>query len=78
MNVPIQGMYTYERFHIVENRMVGYANDTTVYAVIPRQLSRPQVMELPNLDLVAVHFWGLKWHIKLNPKKTKSTVISRS
>ena len=38
-------LYASEFFHIVENYMVGYANDTTVYAVIPRLLSRPQVME---------------------------------
>ena len=35
-------LYTYELFHIVGNYILGYAVDTTSYAVIPRQLSRPQ------------------------------------
>ena len=51
-------LYTSELFHIVENRIVGYADDTMIYAVIPRPLSRSQV--------------------RLNPKKTKSMVVSRS
>ena len=29
-------LYTFELFHIVGNHIVGYANDTTIYAVIPR------------------------------------------
>ena len=55
-----------------------YADDTTIYAIIPRPLSRPQVMELLNQDLAASNFWCLKWHMRLNPKKTKSMVVSRS
>ena len=48
-------LYTYELFPIVEKHMVGNANDTTIYAVIPKPLSRPQVMESLNRDLVAIH-----------------------
>ena len=36
-------LYTCELFHIVRNHIVRYANDTTIYAVIPRPLSRPHV-----------------------------------
>ena len=35
-------------------------------------------MESLNQDLAAINYWYLKWHMKLSPKKTKSTVISRS
>ena len=55
---------------------MGYSDDTTIYAVIPRSLSRPQVMESLNQDLIAVN--NLKWHLSLNPKNTKSMVVSRS
>ena len=37
-------LYTSELFRIVGNHMVGYAVDTTIYVVISRPLSRPQVM----------------------------------
>ena len=33
---------------------MGYADDTTVYAVILRTLLRPQVMALLNQDLTAI------------------------
>ena len=36
---------TSEIFHTVANYIVGCADDTTIYAVIPRQLSRLQGME---------------------------------
>ena len=45
---------------------------------IPRPLSGPQVMESVNQDLAAIDSWCLKWYTTLNPKKTKSMVLSRS
>ena len=35
--------------------IVGYADDATTYAVIPRALSRPQVIESLNQNLAAIH-----------------------
>ena len=46
-------LYTSELFYIVGKHIVGYMNNTTVYAVIPRSLSRPQVLESLNQDLAA-------------------------
>ena len=40
-------------------------------------LSRPQVTELMNHNLAAINSWYLKGHIGLNPKTTKSMVVSR-
>ena len=57
---------------------MDYADDTTSNAVISRPLSRPQVVELLNQDWAAMNFCYLKWHMKLNPTKMKSMVISRS
>ena len=41
-------LYTFELFYIVGNHVLGYADGTMIYAVIPRPLSRPQVMEALN------------------------------
>ena len=70
-------LYTSELFNIVGNHIVGYADDATIYAVIPRPLSRPRAMESLNQDLAGINSWGLKWYMRFNPKKTKSTVVSR-
>ena len=48
-------LYTSELFHIVGNHIMDYADDTTVFAVIPRALSRPQVMESLNQSLAAIN-----------------------
>ena len=39
---------TSELFHAVGNYMVGYADNITTYAVIPRSLARSQAMESLN------------------------------
>ena len=38
-------LYISELFHIVGNHIMGYADDTTIYAVILRPLSRPHARE---------------------------------
>ena len=65
-----------ELFHIFGNYMVGYEDDTTIYAVTRRPLSRPQVTDLLNRDLLAVHSWCFNWQLRLNPNKTKTMVVS--
>ena len=35
-------LYTSELFHIVGNHIVGYADDTAIYAIIARPLLRPK------------------------------------
>ena len=62
-------LYTSEIFHIVGSHIVGYAEDSTIYAVILRPLSGPQVMELMNQDLAARLSLCLKWHMRLNLKR---------
>ena len=57
---------------------MGYADDTTIYAVIPMRLLRPQVIESLNQDLTAINSFGLKWRRRINPTKAKSTVVIRS
>ena len=45
---PLLKIYASEPFHIIENHIVGYADDTTIYALIHRRLSRSQVTESLN------------------------------
>ena len=56
-------LYTSKLFPIIGNHIVVSADETTIYAVIHRPLSRPQVMESLKQDLAATNFWYLKWHI---------------
>ena len=69
-------LYTSGFLHIVWNHIVGCSDDTSIYAVIPRSLLRPQVMESLNQYLAAIDTWRLKWHMRLNPKNTKSMVVN--
>ena len=71
-------LYTSELFRFVENPMVGCADDTAIYAVLPRLFLRPRVKKSLNQDLATIYSFRLMWHIKLNPKKTKSMMVSRS
>ena len=71
-------LYTSELFHIVGSHIVSNADDITIYAIVHRPLSRPQVTDSINPDLAAINFLCLKWHMRLNPKMTKSIVASRS
>ena len=57
---------------------MAYGGDTTIYAVIHKPLSRTQGMESLNQNLASINFWYLKWQMRLNSKKTKSMVVSRS
>ena len=67
-------LLTAELFHFVGNHIVGYADNITIYAVIPRPLSRPRVMESLNQNLAAINSSCLKWHMRPISKKTQSVV----
>ena len=71
-------LYIFELFHIVESHIVGYADDTMNHAVIPRPLSRSQVMKSLSQDMAAIKSWCLKKNMRANPKKTKFMLINRS
>ena len=69
-------LYTSELFRVVEKHMVCYADVTTIYAVISRLLLCPLVIKSLIHNLVAVHSRCFKWHMRLNPKKTRSMVLA--
>ena len=50
-------LYTAELFSIVENKLYGYADDSTLVAVVPSPGERVAVSESMNRDLNRVSVW---------------------
>ena len=71
-------LYTSELFSILENKLIGYADDSTLMAVAPSPGARVILAESLNHDLVRVHAWCDLWGMKLNASKSKTMIVSRS
>merc|ERR1711905_100256 len=71
-------IYTADLFEVVENRLVNYADDSTLYATIKRSSSRQSVAESLNKDLTRISDWCKQLMMKLNPTKTKTLIFGRS
>ena len=71
-------LYTSELFSILENKLIGYADDSTLIAVVPSLGPRVAVAESLSRDLVKVSEWCDLWGMKLNASKTKTMIVSRS
>ena len=71
-------LYTSELFSILENKLIGYADDYTLIAVVPSPGLRVAVAESLSRDLVKVNEWCDLLGIKLNASKTKTMIVSRS
>ena len=52
-------LYTAELFSIVENKLYGYADDSTLVAVVPYPVERVAVSESMNCDLNGVIVCGV-------------------
>ena len=71
-------LYTSELFSILENKLIGYADDSTLIAVAPSPGLRVAAAESTSRDLVKVGEWCDLSGMKLNASKTKTMIISRS
>ena len=71
-------MYTEELFSVAENKLYGYADDSTLVAVVQSPGERVAVSESINRYLNRVSVWYNLWGIKLNASKTKTMIVSRS
>ena len=71
-------LYTSELFSILENKLIGYADDSTLMAVVPSPGDRVTVAESLIRDLGGVSEWCNLWGIQLNASKTKTMIVSRS
>ena len=68
-------LYTSELFSILVNKLVGYADDLTLTAVVPSPTGRRL---FPNRDLGKVSKCFDLWRIRLKTTKTKAVIVSRS
>ena len=57
-------LYTLELFSILENKLIGYANDSTLMAVVPSPGDRVAVAEFLIRDLGRVSEWRDLWGMK--------------
>ena len=64
-------LYTLELFSILENKLNGYADDSTLIAVVPSPGARVTVAESLSRDLVKVSEWCDLWGMKLNGVRLK-------
>ena len=71
-------LYTSELFSILENKLISYANDSALIAVVPSLSLRVTVLESICRDLVKVSEQYDLWGMKLDASKTMTTVVSRS
>ena len=71
-------LYTSEHFSILENKLIGYSDVSTLMAVVPFPDVRVTVTESMIRDLGRVSEWCVLWGMKLNASKTKTMIVSRS
>ena len=71
-------LYTSELFSILENKLIGYPDDSTLTALVPTTGVRVAVAESLISDLGRVSEWCDLWGMKLNASKTKTMIVSRS
>ena len=71
-------LYASGPFSILENKLIGYADDSTLMAVAPSPGVRAAVAESLNRDLSRVSEWCNLWRMKLNAGKTKTMIVSRA
>ena len=63
-------LYTSDFFFILENKLIGYTDDSTLMAVVPSPGVRVSVAESLNRDLGRVCEWCDLWGMKLNASLT--------
>ena len=70
-------LYTSVLFSILENKLIGYADDSTLMAVVPLPGVRVAVAESLIRDHGSVSEWCDLLGMKLNASKIKTMIVSR-
>ena len=70
-------LHASEIFSILENKLISYADDSTLMAVVPSPGVRVVVSESLIRDLGRVSEWCDFWRMKLNACKTKTMIVTR-
>ena len=69
---------TSELFSTLENKLIGYADDSSLMAVVPSPGVRVAVAESLIRNFGRVSEWCDLWGMKLHASKTKTMIVSRS
>ena len=71
-------LYTADMWHNLENKLIAYADDATLYASINSHIDRVSVADSLNRDISKIESWCQRWGMRLNPTKSQSITVSRS
>ena len=71
-------LYTSDMWSNITNKILAYADDTSLYAHIPSPDMRQVVADSLMDDLDKIQSWCHQWGMKLNPNKSKDMIVSRS
>ena len=71
-------LYTSDLSNELENKLVQYADDSTLVITIPSPDVREAAAQSLSRDLERISCWCEQWGMKLNSKKTKTLIVSRS
>ena len=70
--------FTSDLSYVVDSQVYCYADDTTLVAPVHHPSLRAAVGDVLNDDLAKVVDWCGRWDMKLNPRNSKSLLVSRS
>jgi hypothetical protein len=71
-------LYTADLFSVVDNVLVGYADDATLISLAESPGRRSVATDSLQRDLCTIDQWCHTWGMKLNAGKSKTMVVSRS
>ena len=71
-------LYIADLPRLLQNELVGYADDSTLLCRIPHPRDRSSVAASLNDDLAVISDWCSRWGMLFNPSKTRGMLISRS
>ena len=63
---------------LLQNVLVGYADDSTLLCRIPHPRDRSSVAASLNDDLAVISDWCSRWGMLVNPSKSRGMLISRT
>ena len=71
-------LYIADLPRLLQNELVGYADDSTLLCRIPHPRSRSSVAAPLNDDLAVISDWCSRWGMLVNPSKMRGMLISRT
>ena len=71
-------LYIADLPRLLQNELVGYADDSTLLCRIPHPRDRSSVAASLNDDLAVISDWCSRWGMLVNPSKTRGMLISCS